>query len=326
MLYPLRFAPVYFEKVWGDRRLETVMHRKLVPGKPIGESWEVSDHPHGRSVVINGPLRGQSLREVIERDPAALLGAHVREKHGELFPLLVKYIDANDKLSVQVHPDDAYARAHEGELGKTEMWYVLHADPGGEIIAGLHQGVTKEDLLRALNEGDPAALLNQLPVQAGDAILIPAGRIHALMPGLLVLEIQESSDTTYRLYDWGRVGLDGNPRELHVAQALAVIDWADYDARTATPQGVAPDGNGKSTLVTSDYFTVDRYTLARKYAFRLPGDRFHILNCIAGNAALAWGESTEMLRFGDSVLLPASLTDVILQPNGEASFLISYVT
>ena len=326
MLYPLRFTPVYFEKVWGDRRLETVMGRTLPPGQPIGESWEVADHPHGKSVIINGPLRGTSLHELIQHEPEALLGAHVRALRGDTFPLLVKYIDADDQLSVQVHPDDAYAQAHEGELGKTEMWYVLHADPDAAIIAGLREGVTKEAFIEALEDGDPASLLHHLPMKTGEAILIPAGRIHALLPGLLVLEIQENSDTTYRLYDWGRVGLDGKPRELHIDKALTVTDWADYAAKPETEHPELLGDNRRSVLTVSPYFTVEKYTLASEQVFHLHGDRFHILNCVAGAGELTWQDGMEMLRYGDSVLLPADLTDFAIQPDRGASFLLSYVT
>ncbi|MHB9110557.1 MAG: type I phosphomannose isomerase catalytic subunit [Armatimonadota bacterium] len=326
MLYPLRFAPVYFEKVWGNRRLETVMGRPLPPGQPIGESWEVSDHPHGKSIITNGPLRGTSLHDLIEREPVAVLGSHVRTLRGDAFPLLVKYIDADDQLSVQVHPDDEYAQEHEGELGKTEMWYVLHADPDAEIIAGLREGVSKEEFIEALQDGDPAMLLYHLPIKSGETILIPAGRIHALLPGLLVLEIQENSDTTYRLYDWGRVGLDGKPRELHIDKALAVSNWADYQARPATEHPELLGDNRKSVLTVCEYFTVEKYSLASEQIFKLRGDRFYILNCVAGAGALTWYGGVEMLHFGDSVLLPADLTDFAVQPEGEASFLLSYVT
>jgi len=326
MLYPLQFSPVYFKKVWGDRRLETLMDRPLPPGQPIGESWEISDHPHGESIVINGPLRGTSLHDLLRRDPDGLLGAYVRARFGDTFPLLVKYLDANDRLSVQVHPDDAYALAHEGERGKTEMWYVLHADPGAAIIAGLREGVTKDEFIRALAAGDPTALLHHLPVKTGETILIPAGRIHTLLPGLLVLEIQENSDTTYRLYDWGRVGLDGKPRELHVEKALAVIHWSDYYARPETERAERLNGNRRSVLTTCEYFTVEKYSLAGEHTFHLRDDRFHLLNCVAGACALTWEDGTETLRYGDSVLIPADLTDFTLQPDDDASFLISYVT
>jgi mannose-6-phosphate isomerase len=325
MFYPLRFTPVYFEKVWGDRRLETVMGRSLPPGQPIGESWEIADHPHGQSIIANGPLRGTLLHDLLRSEPDNVLGAHVRARFGDVFPLLLKYIDADDELSVQVHPDDAYALAHEGEPGKTEAWYVLHADPGAAIIAGLCEGVTRAAFLEELSAGDPAVLLRRLPVKTGDAILIPAGRIHALLPGVLVLEVQQNSDTTYRLYDWGRVGLDGKPRELHVEKALAVTNWSDYHVRATTPHVERLDDTCRSTLVTCEYFTIEKYDLTGELAMHLPGDRFRLLNCVAGAGTLAWTGGAETLAYGDSVLLPAAFTDFNIRPDGEVSFIVSYV-
>ncbi len=325
MLYPLRFAPVYFEKVWGDHRFATVMGRDVPSTQTLGESWEVSDHPHGKSVIVNGPLHGTTLHDLMRRAPEALLGAHVLTRRAEVFPLLVKYLDANDSLSVQVHPDDAYALAHEGELGKTEMWYVLHADPDATLIAGLREGVTREEFQRALALGHPADLLHRLPVKTGDALLIPAGRIHALLPGLLILEIQENSDTTYRLYDWDRPGLDGQPRPLHIEQAMAVANWADYQVQPVVERVELLGINRRSQLAACEYFVVDKYVLAGECVFAFPGDRFHILNCVAGRAALTWTGGSELLHYGDSMLIPASLPDFSLEPDGSASFLISYV-
>ncbi|HOF89518.1 MAG TPA: class I mannose-6-phosphate isomerase, partial [Armatimonadota bacterium] len=248
MCYPLRFTPIYKEKVWGGRRLETLLGRALPPDQPIGEAWEVSDHPHGRSVVANGPDAGTPLDALIARHGAALLGARVAAEDGARFPLLVKYLDAEKPLSVQVHPDDAYAAEHAGELGKTEMWYVLHAEPDACLIAGLRAGVTREAFADALAHGDPAALLHRLPVSAGDTLFIPAGRIHAILPGLLLLEIQQNSDTTYRLYDWGRVGLDGTPRALHADEAMAVANWHDYEPRAGIVSR-APLGDNVKTVL-----------------------------------------------------------------------------
>jgi len=325
MLYPLRFAPVYFEKVWGGRRLETIMGRNIPQASPIGESWEVSDHPHGRSVIANGPLSGQLLHKVIEASPESLLGYRVRERYDDSFPLLMKYLDANDKLSVQVHPDDAYAFMHEGERGKTEMWYVLHADPEAVLIAGLQQGVTVEQFRQALAEGDPSALLYYLPVKTGDTIFIPSGRIHALLSGLLILEIQQNSDTTYRLYDWGRLGLDGKLRQLHVEQALAVTNWIDYTPTTQIGHVELEGVNRKTTLITCAYFVVEKFDLGSERIFHGDGGSFHVLNCVAGEGALNWAGGAESLAYGDSLLLPASLTDFAIQPNGDASFLLTYV-
>ncbi|MHB9023617.1 MAG: type I phosphomannose isomerase catalytic subunit [Armatimonadota bacterium] len=325
MLYPLRFAPLLFEKVWGDHRLKSIMGRQLPPNTLIGESWEVADHPHGRSVVANGTLAGRTLREVIALDPQALLGTRVSVHGHAHFPLLVKYIDAEEALSVQVHPPDEYARAHGESFGKTEMWYILHADPGATLIVGLQDGVTREQFRQALEDGDPGSLLYQMPVKTGESIHIPAGRIHAIMPGLLILEIQQNSDITYRLYDWGRVGLDGKPRELHIEQAMDVANWSDY---TPSPQAehVHLEGaNRRAILATCEYFLVEKYALAAERIFSTDAGSFTIVNCVAGRGELAWAGGTESLTFGDSLLIPASLTDFTLLPDGEAVFIMSSV-
>lgn len=325
MLYPLRFIPLYFEKVWGGRRLATVLGRDLPPKMPIGESWEVSDHPHGKSVVANGPEQGKTLRALIEQYGAALLGARVVAQSDDTFPLLIKYIDADDKLSVQVHPNDAYAQAHEGELGKTEMWYVLHADPGACLIAGLQNGVTAEQFRQALVDGDPANLLHQMPVKTGDSIVIPAGRIHAIMPGLVILEIQQNSDTTYRLYDWGRVGLDGKPRALHVEQAMAVSDWQDYAPTPRTGPVTPITGGRKTELAACQYFVVNKYDLTSEHTVITDGGSFTIVNCVGGTGMLCWENGSEPLAFSDSLLIPADITSFTLHPEGDASFVLSYV-
>ena len=325
MLYPLRFEPRYFEKVWGDRRLETIMHRELPPELPIGESWEISDHPHGRSVIANGPERGNTLHALLLRCPEALLGTRVVAQYEAVFPLLIKYIDAGEELSVQVHPSDAYAAAHEGEMGKTEMWYVLHADPGACLIAGLRDGVTKEAFQQALESGDPAALLYRMPVKSGDSLFIPAGRIHAIMPGVLILEIQQSSDTTYRLYDWHRMGLDGKPRTLHIEQALAVANWTDYQPAPTAEHAEIEGLNRKTLLAACRYFAVELWQLAGERTFSTEGGSFYIINCVAGEGSLDWAEGRESFVYGDSVLVPAALRHFTLVPRGEAAFLISYV-
>lgn len=325
MLYPLRFHPLYFEKVWGGRKLEKILGRELPPGKAIGESWEISDHPHGRSVVANGPEAGKTLRELIAHYGAELLGTRVSAEYAESFPLLVKYIDAQDKLSVQVHPDDTYAATHAGEAGKTEMWYVLHAEPGACLIAGLNDGVTSEQFLEALTQGDPAQLLHHLPVQTGDSLFIPAGRIHAIMPGLLILEIQQNSDTTYRLYDWGRLGLDGQPRELHIAQAMAVADWTDYAPHAGALRQERDGNNLQTVLASCRYFVVEKYELVDERSFLTDGGSFQILNCVAGSGVLHWEGGRETLRFGETLLLPAYLTRFSIDPHGAAAFVLSYV-
>jgi mannose-6-phosphate isomerase len=321
MLYPLRFTPLYYEKVWGGRRLETLMGRTL-PAGPIGESWEVADHPHGKSVVANGPLEGRTLHDLVEAHGADLVGTRVPAGP---FPLLVKYIDADDALSVQVHPGDAYAREHAGEQGKTEMWYVLHADPEACLIAGLEPGVTKEEFARALAGGNPAALLHRASVRTGDSIFIPAGRIHAIMPGLLILEIQQNSDTTYRLYDWDRLGLDGKPRALHVEQAMAVTDWQDYAPEPGIVRAMDEGHNRVTVLAECPYFIVEKYDLAEARPFPADAGSFRIVNVVAGAGTLHWSHGVEPLAAGDTLLLPAALAAWTLEPDHAMSVVVSSV-
>lgn len=323
MLYPLRFESLYYQKVWGGRRLQTELGRSLPPGEPVGESWEVADHSHGRSVIANGPLRGTTLHQIVQEHPEGVLGAGA--SHSGAFPLLVKYIDADDRLSVQVHPDDTYAQTRAGEHGKTEMWYVLHADPGAELIAGLAPGTTRDIFLAALREGDPAGLLHHFPVRAGDSIFIPAGRIHAILPGLVILEIQQNSDTTFRLYDWGRMGLDGHPRPLHVDEATAVANWYDY-----TPQpGVVSRETGNTAIRTElaacPYFIVDKLDLTGEWGIDSFGATFSILNCVAGSGELRWEGGSESLDFADTLLIPAALPRVTLVPHGHCAVVRSYL-
>lgn len=326
MLYPLRLRPLYYEKVWGGRRLATVLGRELPPDQPVGESWEVADHPHGESVVANGPEQGRTLHEMIVQYGDTLLGSRVFERYGDRFPLLIKYLDPEDKLSVQVHPDDAYGFAHEGEPGKTEMWYVLYAEPEAFLIAGLREGVTREDFREALQGGgDPASLMHRMPVKAGDAVFIPAGRIHALLPGVIILEIQQNSDTTYRLYDWDRLGLDGQPRALHVEQALAVTNWTDYTPAPQAEHAEEEGANRRTLLAACDFFVVEKYDLAAERVFKGDTGSLRVVNCVAGSGQLAWAQGTEPLAFGDTLLIPAALTEFSLQPAGEMAVVVTSV-
>ncbi|MGC8781561.1 MAG: type I phosphomannose isomerase catalytic subunit, partial [Anaerolineae bacterium] len=263
MLYPLTFIPVLRDYIWGGRRLETLFGRRLPPGI-IAESWEISGHPTGSTVADAGYWQGRSLPAIQEALGERLVGgragwALARGK----FPLLIKLLDAQQVLSVQVHPDDAYALVHEnGELGKTEMWYVLHADEGTELIRGLQPGVDREAFLRALATGELPALLRREPVRAGQVFDVPAGTVHALLAGAVVAEIQQNSDATYRIYDWGRVGADGRPRPLHIEKALEVIDFAGRAGQGA-PR-LLQDGKGirRQEVVRNRYFVVEELHMA----------------------------------------------------------------
>ncbi len=319
LLYPLTFTPVLRDYLWGGRRLETLFGRRLPPGI-VAESWEISGHPNGSTIADAGYWQGQSLSAIQEALGERLVGTAGRWALARgKFPLLVKLLDAQQHLSVQVHPDDAYALVHEhGELGKTEMWYVLHADPGTELIRGLQPGVNRETFRRAAEAGNLEPLLHREPVRAGQVFAVPAGTVHALCAGAVVAEIQQNSDTTYRIYDWGRVGPDGRPRELHLAKALDVIDFSGaigQDAPRELQEG--PDVR-RVEVVRNRYFIVEEVTCAAgaSYAVECTGDTLEIWGCVAGEAAIAWD--------GAPVPLPAIRFALI--PAGLAAFRITAIT
>ncbi|MCE9519010.1 MAG: class I mannose-6-phosphate isomerase [Verrucomicrobia bacterium] len=235
---PLRFQPIYQTRVWGGRQLETVFGRKLPDDQPYGESWELCDRPEAQSIVADGPLAGKSLHQLWTKHRAAVFGEKHRDHPAKHFPILLKILDCSDVLSLQVHPPAAIASTLGGEP-KTEMWFVVKADRRAQIYAGLRQGATRERFAAALNDGTVADLVHSITPHPGEFMLVESGRLHALGAGLLVYEIQQNSDTTYRVFDWNRVGLDGKPRALHVAESLACIDFDDFAPAMQTP---ATDG------------------------------------------------------------------------------------
>jgi len=316
-IYPLTFAPVFRDYIWGGRNLEKLYGRALPPGI-VAESWEISGHPSSPTTVLTGPLAGLALPKVQERLGDRLVGARSRwaVDRGR-FPLLVKLLDANRPLSVQVHPPDAYALEHEGgELGKAEMWYVLHARPGAELIYGLSRETPPAEFRAALDAGTLPELLHRLPIREGDAILIPTGTVHALLEGVVVTEIQQNSDTTYRVYDWGRLGADGKPRPLHVDKALDVIDWGVVRPGVYEPRVIAEErGVRRSEISRCRYFLVEKLDLEAGATVhgRCDGATFEIWGCVAGRATLSWEGDPLPLCAVQYVLLPAELGDYALR-------------
>lgn len=289
-IYPLTFTPQLRDYIWGGRNLETLFNRDLPPGI-TAESWEISGHPTAATVVENGAWRGNSLPQVLYALGERLVGSRgqwalARHK----FPLLVKLLDANRNLSVQVHPRDEYALTHEnGELGKTEMWYILHAEPGAQLIFGIKDGVTPESFRRAIAENTLETQLHYLPIKTGDAVFVAAGSVHALLQGTVVAEIQQNSDVTYRVYDWGRLGADGQPRPLHVEQAMDVINFNQVEPGVVTPQLVFQgEGITRHEISRCDYFVVEKVSLAAGAVYRgaTDGSTMEIWGTVAGNAVL----------------------------------------
>jgi len=262
----------------------------LPPGI-TAESWEISGHPNAATVVDNGALRGQSLPEVLAKMGELLVGTRAKwALERDKFPLLIKLLDANQNLSVQVHPNDEYGLAHEGELGKTEMWYVLHAEPGAQLIFGLKANVTATKFRQAIADNSLENLLHYLPVKAGDAIFVAAGSVHALMQGTVVAEVQQNSDVTYRVYDWGRVGADGAPRPLHIEQALQVINFNQVEPQAYMPQIVSQgDGVMRAEISRCDYFVVEKVEMdaGARFEGETNGQSLEIWGTVAGESDLS---------------------------------------
>lgn len=306
MCEPYRLEPVYKQILWGGDHIAKRFGRKT-PFEKVAESWEVTCREDGMSVVVDGSCAGMTLGELMERDGEKLLGSRSVARYGrDFFPLLIKFIDANDRLSVQVHPDDAYAHRMGEPNGKNEMWYIIDAKPGAKLVFGLKDGVTKESFAGAVRGGTVGDTLREVPVKPGDSFYIKAGTVHAILDGILIAEIQQNSNTTYRIYDWGRVGKDGKPRALAVDHAMDVIDFAAgghgsaFPARQETGATVRP-------LVDSTYFTVDEIRVDGRWGGRTDGGSFAALDVTEGEGTLRYDGGTMPLKAGQSLLLPACL-------------------
>lgn len=308
MLYPLAFHPIFKERVWGGRELERLYAKKLPPGSPIGEAWEISDRPGDASVIANGLLAGKNLRWLMENHAPEVLG-NAKPAAGNRFPLLCKILDAREKLSLQVHPPACRAAQLGGEP-KTEMWFIADAAPGAELFVGLKRGVTRETFEEKISDGRVAECFHRVPVRAGDTMFLPSGRVHAIGAGLVIFEIQQNSDTTYRVFDWNRVGLDGKPREMHVAQSLASIDFHDFEpGLVKTP--FTNDGNiRKRVLVKDPLFNVETWQLDSGARGWLKPNLLQIVATTAGKLEIKSNETLVSLTAGQFALIPAGLAAV----------------
>lgn len=318
---PLVFRPVYKDYLWGGSRIASVYRRNGAPAV-CAESWEISAHPDGESVVAEGPFAGRCLAELAAEAGTALTGS--RAPDPRRFPLLFKLIDARDRLSVQVHPSNENAERTGGEP-KTEMWFVLDRTPGASLYAGLLESATPALLRNALQDGTAASQLVQLPVEPGQALFIPGGLVHAIGAGCLIYEVQQTSNTTYRLFDWGRTGADGKPRQLHIEESFKTIDWSLPAPQMITPEPTASeDGNHWSEVVACDYFTLRRLDLASPCRITVDGSSFHALFVTEGRATVSAKQGgTAVLEGGASALIPADAAAYTITPENAASLLIT---
>ena len=319
-LYPLRFRLLVRRYLWGNRRLETCLGKPIGPGSDYAESWEVCDHGADQSIVDQGPLAGKTLGELVRERGPELFGRHYPQPS---FPLLVKFLDAAQALSVQIHPNDEQAaRLNPPDLGKTEAWYIVVADPGSTIYAGLRSGVDRQQLADAIGQGTCEKVLHQFEAKAGDCLFIPAGTVHALGAGLLVAEVQQSSDTTFRLYDWNRLGPDGKPRPLHIEPGLAVVDFERGPVNPVQPQPT--DRTWVQQLVACEKFVMDRWDFDKPQAIG-GDDRFHIVCVLQGAVRIERDPQSVPLSKGGTALLPASLGQIRLVPQQHTILLDAYL-
>ena len=318
MHYPLKFDPLYKDYIWGGRKLESL--GKTLPETIVAESWEIASHPDGTGIVSNGEFKGQPLNKLVIEHGPELLGSAIYKDKNTKFPLLIKLIDANRDLSVQVHPDDNYAFIHEnGELGKNEMWYVVDTEPGAKLVSGVKDGITKQDFKAAVKNGTIANCLNFIEVFPGDCINMPAGLIHAIGAGCLICEIQQNSNTTYRVFDYNRTDTAGNTRPLHIEKALDVIDFEAGEGGSTLGLTIAKNCVEQTFLVANNYFAVEKIDMDGSLIEDTNGERFHCYTVIKGSIKIN-GEKIDM---GYSCLIPGSVGSYAIE--GTAVLIKSYV-
>ncbi|MEM8846006.1 MAG: type I phosphomannose isomerase catalytic subunit [Bacteroidota bacterium] len=311
-MYPLKFKPILKERLWGGTKLKDVL------GKPIesevtGESWELSGVSGDISEVAEGPLKGMSLTEIIQKEKEKLLGKSVVERFGLDFPILIKFIDAKKDLSIQLHPNDDLAKKRHNSFGKTEMWYVMDADPGARLIVGFNKTVEKEEYVKSLEENTLLDLMHYEEVKEGDTFFINTGKIHAIGAGVMLAEIQQTSDITYRVFDFNRRDTNGNLRELHTELALDAMDYERKDDFRVT---YPSKNNVHNTMVDSPYFKTNYLNIDETMSVDLSErDSFTIYMCVGGQASITNSEGSTTLKRGETVLVPASSDSVTIKTN-----------
>lgn len=317
--YPLQFEPILKERIWGGEKLKTILNKPIV-SKITGESWELSTVEGDVSIVANGELKGKSLMELIDEMPNEILGTEVYKRFGKQFPLLFKYLDAREDLSIQVHPNDKLAKERHNSFGKTEMWYVTQADRDARIIVGFKKDSSKEEYLQHLNDKNLVSILDTVKAKPGDVFFLETGTVHAIGAGLVVAEIQQTSDITYRLYDFDRKDAQGNTRELHVDLALDAINYNKVD----TQKKYETKTNTSNVVVDCPYFTTNFIPLENKVSVSKPGESFTVYMCIEGAFEIEFDGFKKAYQKGDTVLIPAEINAFIL--NGKASILEIYIS
>ena len=314
MLYPLKFKKVFHEKIWGGRALETKLGLNIPEGKKIGEAWIVSAHPNGMSIIENGEFAGETLQEILDKYKAELVGEKIYEKYKNRFPLLIKYLDINDRVSIQVHPDDDYSLKYENELGKSECWYILDSAKNTKVILGMKPEITREKFLEKAYNNDFSNLFAEKSVKKGDFFNIAPGVVHASLYGsVLLVEIQESSDVTYRIYDFDREE-NGIKRELHIDKAAEVID---YGKRPEITNGELEENSSEKELISSKYYTVKNIKVTEKKK-DINKESFMIYTILDGSGSIKSENRKIEVKIGDSVLIPCA---VEVEMSGEISFL-----
>lgn len=321
-LHFLKFTPILKDKVWGGEKLNSILNKNS-DRKDIGESWEISDVKENTSVVSNGVLKGKDLKELITTYKSELVGMNVYNNFGDKFPLLIKFIDAKKPLSVQVHPNDIVAKERHDSFGKTEMWYVMQADEKASLISGFQKEVSPKEYVHHLENKSLTEILNFDEVAKGDVYFIPAGRVHAIGAGVLLAEIQQTSDITYRIYDWDRPNADGTYRQLHIDEALDTIDYAVKDSYKSM---YSKEKNTSSEIVSCPYFTTNILPVDGVVAVdQLNKDSFVIYMCVAGKVTFSYQDQTEVLEMGETLLVPASIKEFTIASKESSELLEVYI-
>ena len=318
-LYPLQFEPILKERIWGGTKLETYLN-KPITSDITGESWEISTVENDVSIIANGKLKGKSLNDLIQEFPEAVLGDNVYTQFGKQFPLLFKYLDAREDLSIQLHPNDELAKQRHNSFGKTEMWYVMQADTDSRLIVGFKGKSSPEEYLKHIHDKTIVDILDTKGVKQGDVFFLETGTIHAIGAGIVVAEIQQTSDITYRIYDFDRLDGNGNKRDLHVNLSLQAINYETIEAQKHYPR----TENVSNQIVSCEYFTTNFLPLDGTVRIYKHGASFTVYMCVDGNFQLIVDTETYTYKKGDTVLIPASLTD--FQLSGKASILEIYIS